>query len=92
METSRTATQPTTRSRFHDISFSRTLAVRLKVAVIAAACVLGVALGFASASLGPRLIGSHKSGARTVSLEDFQVILQRQAEVAAEGPATAEAR
>jgi hypothetical protein len=85
METSRIATHPLARRSFAKVAFSRTLGVRLKMAVLGAACVFGVALGFASAALGPRLFGPNKTIGRTVTLENFQVILQRQAEVAAEG-------
>ena len=85
METSRILTHPLARRSLGKVAFSRTLVVRLKVAVLGAACVLGVVLGFASAALGPRLLGPHKTIGRTVTLENFQVILQRQAEVAAEG-------
>jgi hypothetical protein len=60
------------------VAFSRSLVVRLKIAVLVVACVSGVVLGFASAALGPRLLGEPRGFGRTVTLQDFQVILQRQ--------------
>ena len=72
--------RPTPMSRFpckrRPFRITRTVAFRLKVAVLVAACVGAAALGIASASLNTR---TFPRAGRTVSLHEFQVVLQTQA-------------
>ncbi len=71
---------PDTRAPRSRRSFGRPAALRLKVAVLAFACVGAMLLGIASATAGGRLFGPGTSTGRTVSLHEFQVILQHQAD------------
>ena len=61
------------------------LAFHVKVALVALACVLGLGLGIGSAVLGHLIQGpSRDSSVRRVALEDFHLILQRQAQACTE--------
>jgi hypothetical protein len=85
--------RPTPLSRFpckrRPFMITRAFAFRLKVAVLAVACVGAAALGIASASLNTR---TFPRAGRTVSLHEFQVVLQTQANACvAERPAPVDA-
>jgi hypothetical protein len=74
------------RKHYRRRAFTPVKARRLKAAVLAVSCVLGIGLGIGSAAFGHYMVPGSKSHtapeARQVSIEAFETVLQSHAEAA----------